>query len=87
MSSFTTFFAPEIQSGKAVVDGGGYPKVMESPSATMFSFDFGAGAVLANTNDDASMFNNSTNTKIIENCLNFIPRSSSLINRFVTIIF
>src|SRR4051812_3570578 len=34
LPNFTTLFAPEIKSGKAVVDGGGYPKVMESPSAT-----------------------------------------------------
>ena len=75
--NFTTFFAPEIKSGKAVVDGGGYPKVIESPSATMLSFGFGSWAVLANASGAASMFNISKNTKIIENRLNFIPRSSS----------
>jgi hypothetical protein len=68
--NFTTSVAPVIKSGKAVVDGGGYPKVIESPSATTLSF--GAGAFLANANGAASVLNISMNTNKKEKRLNFI---------------
>ena len=47
--NFTTFRAPKIKSGNPIVEGGGYPKVMESPRATMLSFGFDVYSVFAKT--------------------------------------